>query len=104
MNSKTLASFEFVKQQVLKYAKQYKWEQRQVEKNEGVVQMWFTRDGVMMMVEPKTRTVVTHMDHKGKKKILRRTSLFITEMKSIFENPRIHTGKGRQLKIKKPRT
>lgn len=100
MNTKTLASSEFVKQQVLTFAKQYKWEQRQIEKHQGVVQMWFKRDGVMMMVEPKTRTVVTHMEHKRQKKILRRTSLFITEIKSIFENPRTHTGKGKQLKSK----
>lgn len=104
MNIKTSVSFEFVKQQVLKFAKQYKWEQRQVETVEGVVQMWFTRDGVMMMVEPKTRTVVTHMKHNRKNKILRRTGLFITEMKRIFEYPRLHTGKGTYLKTKKRRT
>lgn len=100
MNTRTQAVVDFTKKMIVQYAQDSKWEQRQCELVEGRLQLWFKRDDVMMMIEPKTRTVVTHMTHKGKQKILRRTGLFITEMKRIFDNPRIHTGKGKQLKIK----
>jgi len=78
---------------IIKLGGKYGWEHVDTQKNPPVVS--FRRKGVRVNVYYTKMTVGTCLDHPTKKKTqLFRKNVSMGQLEKIFDNPRVHTGKG----------